>query len=469
MKLFFLQISALTAVAVSATINNEVTPKQKAALYGKQKQHQQFMQAKKKQEKLQSDPNALLRNFKAVLLQDHVDCDWGTEETCYDNDFNPSSCSLISEGGCPCSEGEIKCGGSEFWSGYCVKAEMCCDDNSEEMCFNEDGTTSCAEFSYQGGGCPCWKGQIKCGADEEWDSPGYCSFGSVCCDYETEETCYDENYNAESCAPHSDGGCPCPSGEERCGAYEGYLGYCTSGACCDYETEETCYDENYNAESCAPYADGGCPCPSGEERCGAYEGYLGYCTSVCCPDDSETCFDENHKPESCAPYADGGCPCPSGEERCGAYEGYLGYCTSDVCCDYETEETCYDENYNAESCAPYADGGCPCPSGEERCGAYEGYLGYCTSVCCPDGSETCFDENYNAESCAPISDGGCECDKGYEKCGADPSMNLPGFCTTGLCCLPGEDYCFDPVTWEATSCVPMGEMCPSITKIRREQ
>jgi hypothetical protein len=220
------------------------------------------MQAKK-QEKLQSDPNALLRNFKAVLLQDHVDCDWGTEETCYDNDFNPSSCSLISEGGCPCSEGEIKCGGSEFWSGYCVKAEMCCDDNSEEMCFNEDGTTSCAEFSYQGGGCPCWKGQIKCGADEEWDSPGYCSFGSVCCDYETEgvynsmcicvcmlpllayictdriptETCYDENYNAESCAPHSDGGCPCPSGEERCGAYEGYLGYCTSGACCDYETE----------------------------------------------------------------------------------------------------------------------------------------------------------------------------------------------------------------------------------------
>ncbi len=53
-------------------------------------------------------------------------------------------------------------------------------------------------------------------------------------------------------------------------------------------------------------------------------------------------------------------------------------------------------------------------------------------------SETCFDENYNAESCAPISDGGCECDKGYEKCGADPSMNLPGFCTTGLCCLPGE-------------------------------
>eukprot|EP00970_Alexandrium_tamarense_P008961 scaffold1760_cov131-Alexandrium_tamarense.AAC.1 len=52
---------------------------------------------------------------------------------------------------------------------------------------------------------------------------------------------------------------------------------------------------------------------------------------------SETCFDENHKPESCAPHADGGCPCPSGEERCGAYEGYLGYCTSDVCCDYETE------------------------------------------------------------------------------------------------------------------------------------
>ena len=31
MKLFFLQISALTAVAVSATINNEVMPKQKVS------------------------------------------------------------------------------------------------------------------------------------------------------------------------------------------------------------------------------------------------------------------------------------------------------------------------------------------------------------------------------------------------------------------------------------------------------
>ena len=31
----------------------------------------------------------------------------------------------------------------------------------------------------------------------------------------------------------------------------GYSGYCTSELCCDYKTEEKCYDEDYMPTSCA--------------------------------------------------------------------------------------------------------------------------------------------------------------------------------------------------------------------------
>ena len=276
----------------------------------------------------------------------------------------------------------------------------------------------------------------------------------VCCDPATEETCYDDNYDPISCEAITDGGCPCPEGEEKCNAdpENGNVGWCAK-LCCDSETEEMCFDENYDPISCAAIADGGCPCPEGEERCGANEasGYLGYCAKVCCKDSEEICYD-NYDPISCAAIADGGCPCPEGEEKCGADEasGWPGYCAK-LCCDPATEETCYDENYDPISCSPIADGGCPCPEGEEKCGAFEGYAGWCTKLCCEDGEETCYDENYDPTSCAPIADGGCNCllldvccDSDTEETCYDDNYN-PISCAViadgGCACPEGEEKC----------------------------
>lgn len=53
----------------------------------------------------------------------------------------------------------------------------------------------------------------------------------------------------------------------------------------------------------------------------------------------------------------------------------IGYCT-DVCCDPWTEETCYSQyTGQPETCSSLADGGCPCPEGQVKCGAVDGYPG----------------------------------------------------------------------------------------------
>jgi len=41
---------------------------------------------------------------------DDSGCDWMTEETCFDDDFNPVGCAKWEDGGCPCRDGETKCG-----------------------------------------------------------------------------------------------------------------------------------------------------------------------------------------------------------------------------------------------------------------------------------------------------------------------------------------------------------------------
>lgn len=52
----------------------------------------------------------------------------------------------------------------------------------------------------------------------------------------------------------------------------------------------------------------------------------------------------------------------------------------------------------------------PCPEGEEKCGAFDGYAGYCTApeLCCADDEELCYSDDWysQAEYCAPISTGG---------------------------------------------------------------
>jgi hypothetical protein len=154
------------------------------------------------------------------------------------------------------------------------------------------------------------------------------------------------------------------------------------------DNEETCYDEMYNAVSCAPIASGGCPCPvEGQVRCGgdASISFPGTCEDICCEPEEEMCLDENSKGISCAPIASGGCPCPvEGQTKCGgdASIGYAGHC-EDICCEPE-EEMCLDEKSKGISCAPIASGGCPCPvEGQTKCGgdASIGYAGYCDDAC----------------------------------------------------------------------------------------
>jgi len=234
-------------------------------------------------------------------------------------------------------------------------------------------------------------------------------WGKSSCNGFKEETCYDEEGN-EFCAPRGDGGCPCPEGEEKCGAIEwlGFTGTCTK-VCCDIGAEEICLNENGDPESCAAFADGGCPCPEGEEKCGAIDwlGYLGYCTKACCDIvTEEICLDGEGVIESCAAFSEGGCPCPEGQQKCdwpGALANitnHPGYCAN-ACCDFSTEQACHDEDWNLESCAAYEDGGCPCPEGEEKCtfGATDILgQGVCLdpAVCCDlvNGEKPCLGDNF---------------------------------------------------------------------------
>ena len=115
---------------------------------------------------------------------------------------------------------------------------------------------------------------------------------------------------------------------------------------CDPKTEETCYDEWYNAVSCSLISEGGCPCPGDQIKCDAdlANGCVGWCTEVCCDWDNEyACWDS----KVCVKYGDP-CPCPRDKREC--YPG-TGVCSS-ICCDDITEETCYGrDGVHASSCA----------------------------------------------------------------------------------------------------------------------
>ena len=134
-------------------------------------------------------------------------------------------------------------------------------------------------------------------------------------------------------------------------------------------------------------------CPEGLVRCGDYEGYEGRCTKVCCDIMTEdTCFDEEtSEPSFCAKITDGGCPCPSGQVKCGVNQYSIGYCT-DVCCDWESEETCYNPRTRRSRCARINEGGC----GNENIEPIS---------CNPDTEETCYDAESNPISCAPVEVG----------------------------------------------------------------
>ena len=167
-------------------------------------------------------------------------CEEG-EETCYDEKHDPSSCTSIAEGGCGCNGEQVKCYVDPEYNcaGYCV--DECCTDQ-QEAChdYETGGKQTCADI--EAGGCPCAEGEVKCGAMPEYNIAGYCT--ELCCQ-DDEELCYSDDSwypRPKSCAPIEGGGCPCKDGEEKCGAMPeiNYAGYCTS-LCCEAD-QYTCYD-----------------------------------------------------------------------------------------------------------------------------------------------------------------------------------------------------------------------------------
>jgi len=135
-------------------------------------------------------------------------------------------------------------------------------------------------------------------------------------------------------------------------------------------------------------------------KCGAFEDYPGYCTTICCDESTEEfCYDENWQPY-CASYTDGGCPCGEGMEKCGAEGDYPGWCSS-ICCDLTTEEPCFDEYWNVK-CISLDAGGCPCQEGETKCRGTQDYPGFCTEVCCDHDEMTCYDEEWTPVSCVNL-------------------------------------------------------------------
>merc|ERR1719221_2222303 len=155
-----------------------------------------------------------------------LSCNEITEETCYDDEgWKPTSCAKFSDGGCPCPEGEEKCvpASAEGYPGWCQPATEACCDLSEVFCYDEKGATFCAK-SYEG--CPCHEGEEKCG--------GFCQPATeTCCD-ESEDFCVGED-GATFCAKSSEG-CPCHEGEQKCVYFEGEPGLCVPTGECHGQT-----------------------------------------------------------------------------------------------------------------------------------------------------------------------------------------------------------------------------------------
>ena len=92
------------------------------------------------------------------------------------------------------------------------------------------------------------------------------------CRRRSEDTCRNSEGEAIGCAPK--GGCPCEDPTYvRCGST-------CQKACCDYWTEETCYEDG-EVESCALIASGGCPCPDEQVKCHGTHTWSGVCVDVC--------------------------------------------------------------------------------------------------------------------------------------------------------------------------------------------
>ena len=120
-----------------------------------------------------------------------VCCNQKTEEYCYDYDGGSNYCALIADGGCPCQESQVKCGQSKILQVIVLQRKL-----------NFISLILMFHFAY-----------LLSDLDNSY--PGWCT--EICCDQQTEETCYDYDGGSNYCALIADGGCPCPKGTERCG------------------------------------------------------------------------------------------------------------------------------------------------------------------------------------------------------------------------------------------------------------
>ena len=116
------------------------------------------------------------------------------------------------------------------------------DQAAERMIDMCQGSNKCTECIYDSSGNP-----IPSYYCSDYPCPA-----TVCCGAE-EDTCYDENSTAFSCARLGSVGCPCPENEMRCGNSTYSFGWCDA-ICCDPAIEQVCTDEEGNP-SCAPYGD----------------------------------------------------------------------------------------------------------------------------------------------------------------------------------------------------------------------
>mmetsp|Transcript_21050 Transcript_21050/g.45636 ORF Transcript_21050/g.45636 Transcript_21050/m.45636 type:complete len:315 (-) Transcript_21050:83-1027(-) len=182
-----------------------------------------------------------------------------------------------------------------------------CAANETPCHLETDDVVACAK---EGEDCPCYFNERRC-SDEHFGD--YCD--TVCCEWGVQERCHEPSIDNPGfadvfCANIADGGCPCPEGETKCGTSESSIGYCMA-VCCDGELQQTCFDENYNPSYCAE--EGECrrsqsqsECSEGKIRCGGDDDWAGYCTNVCCEFDEETCYNDQGK-NSCNKISLGGC------------------------------------------------------------------------------------------------------------------------------------------------------------------
>eukprot|EP01083_Nonionella_stella_P095428 267916_1 len=131
---------------------------------------------------------------KGADVEDHrrttrrLQCDPQTEQQCTRCSYGPDGAPIPEDYCAPTSAAE------EDSSEGCPMT-VCCDVRTEETCYDDMTNEAITCARYDEGGCPCPDGQVKCGANEF--SSGYCT--SLCCDWMVEETCYDENGEPAYC------------------------------------------------------------------------------------------------------------------------------------------------------------------------------------------------------------------------------------------------------------------------------